>query len=509
MATLNIITMDNLWTPITTAKNNPEAIFKCHKCKREVVMHPNFVKAGISGCVGSGGCYNTETIIKKMLNLRGYKFVNLERNGTNSAITIDFLCNNVDPHSSQLTYTCLRKGGSCKMCRNLSRTKDKTNTSVVKNKCDCKTKVCKHYNHLLYYPESSLEWDYESNNGVKPEDIAPKSSKKKFWWKCSNVWCKMKYEQRAAARTGNNGYRCPFCSGQKVCEWNCLATTHPGLTEELDPDNVIKPTQITHGSNECMSWICNKHSPPHKWVASVKKRVAGGGCHKCNFDGYEQLVGGKEHFVSEANKTHKNKYEYPGEYIDNKTLINIYCPVVNKKSNLPHGNFLQNPKDHKRGSGCIKCTNESISSKALDSLQSVLNDLGYPLGENCIAEHTFTEMTYINQLKIDRYLPNENIAIEMDGGYHFKFPENWGGKTKLDEIHKRDITKDIFCVQNKINLIRIPHTVNVTQEMLTEIINFCEDGKQLYITYKHYYDEVSKVADLKNVHISLVESPLK
>lgn len=57
----------------------------------------------------------------------------------------------------------------------------------------------------------------------------------------------------------------------------------------------------------------------------------------------------KEEFIEEANKIHNNKYDYLlTNYINNKTLIEISCPI--------HGIFNQTPKNHLKGHGCLKCS---------------------------------------------------------------------------------------------------------------------------------------------------------
>lgn len=51
------------------------------------------------------------------------------------------------------------------------------------------------------------EWNYEKNNGLKPEDVT-KGSHKKVWWKCSE---NHEWEAVVKERTKINGNKCPYC----------------------------------------------------------------------------------------------------------------------------------------------------------------------------------------------------------------------------------------------------------------------------------------------------------
>lgn len=59
-----------------------------------------------------------------------------------------------------------------------------------------------------------------------------------------------------------------------------------------------------------------------------------------------------DEFVKRSLVIHNSKYNYDlVDYIDMKTKIKIICQI--------HGEFLQTPDSHLRGSGCLKCRTES------------------------------------------------------------------------------------------------------------------------------------------------------
>lgn len=58
-------------------------------------------------------------------------------------------------------------------------------------------------------------------------------------------------------------------------------------------------------------------------------------------------------FIEKSKITHGDKYDYSlVQYINRDIKVNIICRF--------HGNFLQNSRDHLRGSGCKKCASLKI-----------------------------------------------------------------------------------------------------------------------------------------------------
>jgi hypothetical protein len=66
------------------------------------------------------------------------------------------------------------------------------------------------YNDLLTInPILAEEWDYNKNENLHPENVAPNSNKR-IWWKC-----KEGHEWQATINSRNRGNGCPYCSGRK------------------------------------------------------------------------------------------------------------------------------------------------------------------------------------------------------------------------------------------------------------------------------------------------------
>ena len=141
-------------------------------------------------------------------------------------------------------------------------------------------KVCVENCLATTHPKLSKEWHPTKNGNIAPTDITA-GSKKKIWWKKS---CGHEWDEMATTRI-NNKSGCPFCSNHRVDLDNCLATTHPKLSEEWHPTkNNIKPTDITAGSGCLVWWKCNI-AEDHEWEAAPATRISdrwnGNGCPCC------------------------------------------------------------------------------------------------------------------------------------------------------------------------------------------------------------------------------------
>ena len=118
------------------------------------------------------------------------------------------------------------------------------------------------------------EWDYEANNGLRPEDFTF-ASDKKVWWKC-----KLGHSWSARVANRHKGQRCPVCVGVKVLAgFNDLVTTHPKIAKEWDNEKnkLLRPEQFGIGSNKKVWWKCKRG---HSWEATINSRKKSG-CRFC------------------------------------------------------------------------------------------------------------------------------------------------------------------------------------------------------------------------------------
>lgn len=105
---------------------------------------------------------------------------------------------------------------------------------------------------------------------------------------------------------------------------------------------------IYEKSNKKVCITCNKHGD---FYQTPNSHLNKNGCQKCQYESMSiNFLRTKEEFKDEANKVHKNKYDYSKvKYLGCFTKVCIVC----KK----HGEFWQSPARHIFGSGCKKCSN--------------------------------------------------------------------------------------------------------------------------------------------------------
>jgi len=123
-------------------------------------------------------------------------------------------------------------------------------------------------------PSLLEEWDYDKNIDITPENVFPNSDKK-VWWKCDKG-----HEWEARITNRHNGTKCPYCSGNKVCDDNSLAFLNPELSNEWHPTKNINltPHDVTVSSGKKVWWLC---AEGHEWEAKIHKRNNGTGCPVC------------------------------------------------------------------------------------------------------------------------------------------------------------------------------------------------------------------------------------
>jgi len=101
----------------------------------------------------------------------------------------------------------------------------------------------------------------------------------------------------------------------------------------------------------------------------------------------------------------------------------------------------------KLASGCYFCNSSKGENKILIFLKE--RNIEYK------KEKTFDGCKHINKLRFDFYLPKYNLCIEYDGIHHFIdniFDQSLVSYKEKDEI------KNKFCIDNNIDLVRIPYT---------------------------------------------------
>jgi len=139
-------------------------------------------------------------------------------------------------------------------------------------------KVCSWNCLATLNQEVAAMWHPTLNKNLTPFNVTCGSGKKVYWL-CPI--CNKDYYMAISNKTYKNA-GCPYCSGQKVCLENCLATLRPDIAKEWDykENNELTPFDVTCGSGKKVCWLClncNKN-----YEMRVADKVNGSECSYCS-----------------------------------------------------------------------------------------------------------------------------------------------------------------------------------------------------------------------------------
>ena len=216
-----------------------------------------------------------------------------------------------------------------------------------------------------------------------------------------------------------------------------------------------------------VSIICPEHG---EFLQIPSSHLQGNGCPKCGV-----MKSGKckrlttEEFIEKAKNIHGDKYDYSKViYIDYNTPVIIICEK--------HGEFLQTPDAHLQGKGCQSCSIRH-SSYEEDIINFIQNNINTTININ--------SRKIIPPLELDIFLPEKNIAIEINGirwhSEEFGKDKNYH-LNKLNECNKKNIKliqifEDELFLYKDIVMSKLSHLLkldNNKDKIYGRLINVCE-----------------------------------
>jgi hypothetical protein len=125
------------------------------------------------------------------------------------------------------------------------------------------------------------EWHPDNNALLGGIKVKPNSGRR-VTWSCPNCPLGCPHIWKATVQTRTQGHKCPYCTGQTVCQHNSLATKAPNQLKYWNQGkNAKTPEQTLAGSNLRAEWKCPTCS--HEWQAQVACRVQqDSGCPRCS-----------------------------------------------------------------------------------------------------------------------------------------------------------------------------------------------------------------------------------
>jgi len=225
-----------------------------------------------------------------------------------------------------------------------------------------------------------------------------------------------------------NGSGCMLCGREKTTKARRLnQKDFLQRIKEIHEDTYIFDNTEYVNSRTKVSLICRKHG---LIKMSPRELLSGNGCNLC---GHERTRLERNDFIKRAKEKHGDIYDYDKTLYETKRKkVIITC----KK----HGDFEQLPLHHLKGNGCRRCIN-----KTEGKLREILCEL-IPKSE------IISEKIIFNLKRMDFYIPELSLYIELDGEQHFKQVAGW---TSNELQIQNDVNKTINILNDGCHLIRI------------------------------------------------------
>lgn len=210
------------------------------------------------------------------------------------------------------------------------------------------------------------------------------------------------------------------------------------LTIDIQPDAVLTGRSI-------ITYTCNKHPQLGKKNITINEFVTHKfNCKYCSAEHVSKVNSpGLENFIKKATSVHGGYYDYSAitEYKNGRNKVEIICPI--------HGSFFQCAANHINNKhGCPKCYREFRQAAIFYSVSSQEIKLQKWLTSNNILFEA-SNRNKIFPLELDLFLPDYNLAIEVNGVY-------WHSTEFKDEHYH--INKLNECIKNNITLLQFYDT---------------------------------------------------
>ncbi len=277
------------------------------------------------------------------------------------------------------------------------------------------------------------------------------NNKEKLLWRCNcgnewqTSWVDIKYR---------NSW-CPACSS--IARANKLRKYNIDDLNKiiLEKNGILLSNQYFN----CDSKLEIKCSKNHIFHLTLRQIEINNWCPECN---ERAILNQLKKIIKENNG--ELITDLTNEKIANKTLVLVRC----------NNNHIWKTKIYNliyNKTWCPSC----LKYEGEEKIKFYLKNKNIEYNRQHTFENLIGNTKRKTKLRFDFYLPKQNILIEYDGRQHYE-PVNFGGcsdeqaqKTHL-ELKNNDKIKDKFCIENSIQLIRIPHTIKNVEEFLNKII---------------------------------------
>ena len=266
--------------------------------------------------------------------------------------------------------------------------------------------------------------DVDYNNDLYDGKIINKTKSRKAWFKCP--LCEKIFPASVDHVKSNSTKSCG-CLHNKQAKINGRKTVLDLTNKKVGKLIVLEPTDKRYRGNVIWKCKCECGNIVYLNATDLKReRTKSCGCLK-----REDITGQTFGYLTAI--------EYMNKTSSSGSVWKFLCKCG---------------KTTEVGIGAVKSGNTlSCGCKNLSNGELKIKNILEKLNVNYIKEYYIKET---NQ-RFDFYIPKYNCAIEYDGIQHFKPVKFFGGEDYFLQVQEWDNTKNKYCKNNNINLIRIPY----------------------------------------------------
>lgn len=250
--------------------------------------------------------------------------------------------------------------------------------------------------------------------------------------------CKNQFYVRPDIFIHNYKNGCPFCNKYK------LKSFHDFKDElyKINPNYIILNPDEYKNVDTKIHVICKKCNNtsfvlPHRLLKNDRCSYCVGN-HKYTIDKVTSNIQSKNKFV----------LLLPDKYAGNKYKLHFKCKICNREFDMSYNNIMN-------GSGCPHCK-KSKGEKIIENIliNKNIKYISQKSFKDCYGEYKNAKFKFDFEIDIN----SRNILLEYDGVQHFHATGTRFTYDIVEEVHKRDIQKNKYCLDHNIELARIPYT---------------------------------------------------
>lgn len=241
------------------------------------------------------------------------------------------------------------------------------------------------------------------------------------------------------------GSGCPYCNGNRNALYN------EQWVVENTPGEYKYVKGYTKMSVKC-TFYCNKCGKEFEQTPArlINEKIYGCGCSNTKRKTHEDFLVD----MGESIEDYEVLSEYQGADVP-ITLKHIECGT--KFDTTPYSFIHKHKKIY-----CPICFYKKSKGEVEIAKYLEVNRIDY--------QKEFVFPTLKNS-RFDFFIPSENMVIEYDGIQHYEPISHFGGEEGYNQTLQRDATKNQYCLDNEITLIRLPYTqLDNINEILHEIL---------------------------------------